>query len=287
MVPVTDSLFRVQSYTKLHKKVQLKTPKECFTPKLAFLLCQKILNLHSGMHRCLGFVHRCHNTIIPQCGGIRYFLTVSTSCREIPSCLVRVSISNCLSQWRGEPKFSIALVPRSVDVCIVYKKKKKVSKENHRAPITLGPCSAVVQFFTADARNAFFFSPPCFRASFASPPRQAVQYSLFLHKELVLECFFTKSQFWSVSSKVSCTCAHHETYLTNSSKVHHVSGASCRYRTASHIPLPHTYNNIICSQRVTSTFQRVHKNRAVLVYFVAEGASSLQSRRVHCDVLKV
>ena len=40
---------------------------------------------------------------------------------------------HCLSQWRGEPKISTALAPRSVDVSIVKKKKKKVSKNNHRA----------------------------------------------------------------------------------------------------------------------------------------------------------
>ena len=40
--------------------------------------------------------------------------------------------------------YSLAL--RSVDVCIVYKKKEKVSKNNHCAPVALVPRSTLLQF---------------------------------------------------------------------------------------------------------------------------------------------
>ena len=47
---------------------------------------------------------------------------------------------HCLSQWRGEPKF--------FHLSIVSKSKKKVRKNNHRAPVALGPRSTVLQFST-------------------------------------------------------------------------------------------------------------------------------------------
>ena len=60
----------------------------------------------------------------------------------------------CLSQYHREPKFSTALAPRSIDVSIVYKKKKKVSKNHHPAPVALGPRGAPI-LYCAGADSIF------------------------------------------------------------------------------------------------------------------------------------
>ena len=69
---------------------------------------------------------------------------------------------NCLSQWRGEPKFlhrAITALSRR-KYCIGKEKKsgQKQPPRSCRAPSALGPRNAVLRFSTALAQSAFFLA---------------------------------------------------------------------------------------------------------------------------------
>ena len=97
---------------------------------------------------------------------VHFFMKAFWGCRIFSpiwvSKLLSISKTACLSSAES-----------SVDVSIVWKKKKKWSKNKYRVPAALGPRSAVLQFSTALARTAFF-SPRCVRACFAASLRQLV-----------------------------------------------------------------------------------------------------------------
>ena len=45
--------------------------------------------------------------------------------------LEMLAIQDCLSHWRGEPKISTALAPGSVDIIVLYRKKRKKSAKKN------------------------------------------------------------------------------------------------------------------------------------------------------------